>query len=180
MKMENLIYHGLPSGKYTLQEIQALEMYIKDNNLYEFEITKDLEIINLKFKNSPIICGFFNINKTSSNFSNITNKQEGATLSGAKYEIKNNKDEIIYTGVTNENGKFDEDVKLKSGEYTICETEAPEGYILDKTIYNFKIEDINGKKIVIDLKNDAIEFKNTKEEKIVKKITAPKLPRTGY
>ena len=133
----------------------------------------------MKLENSPVICGFFNINKTSTNYSSITNKEKGASLSGAKYEIKNSKGKLVYASSTNEEGKFDSDIKLESGEYIIYETESPEGYILDKTIYNFKIGEKNGENVIIDLKNDAIEFKNSREEKIVKKITSPKLPKTG-
>ena len=173
---------GLPKGEYSLKEIEAPLFYIKDENIYKFKITGECEIINFKLENSPEICGFFNVEKTSNGYNEITNVKDNSKLSGAKYEIKDKYGNFIYSGITNDEGKFLEDLKLKPGEYTIYETEAPEGYILDKTIYNFTIPEINGEKVIIELKNNAMEYTKAEKEKPVKQteITMPKLPRTGF
>ncbi len=173
---------GLPKGEYILEEIEAPNYYKKDENIYNFKITEENQIINLKLTNSPVICGFFNIEKTSSGYSLITKKEDNSKLQGAKYEIRDKNGNYIYTGTTNDNGEFNLDLKLEKGEYIIFETEAPEGYVLDKNIYNFTISEKNGEKVVLKLKNAVIEYKEEKQEqeKEEKIITTPKLPKTGF
>ena len=175
-------FTGLPKGKYSLQEIEAPLYYKKDENVYKFEITEELQVVNYSLEDMPIICGFFNIEKTSNGKNTVMNKEDGETLQGAKYEIKDKYGKYVYTGITDEDGKFIEDLKLEPGEYVIYEIEAPEGYILDKTKYSFEISETNGERTVIKLKDDVISFKKEepKEEKPSKENYAPKLPKTGF
>ena len=175
-------FTGIPKGEYSLQEIEAPLYYKKDENIYKFKITEELQIINYNLENSPEICGFFNIEKTSNGENIMANKKDGEKLNGAKYEIKDKYGKFIYSGITDEEGKFIDDLKLEPGEYVIYETEAPEGYILDKTIYNFIITETNGEKVIIKLKNNAVSYskEHPKEEKIKEEIYLPKLPKTGF
>ncbi len=175
-------FTGLPKGKYSLQEIEAPLYYEKDENVYNFEITEELQIINYNLEDTPQICGFFNIEKTSNGKNTAMNKEDGDKLQGAKYEIKDKYGKYVYTGITDEDGNFIEDLKLEPGEYVIYEIEAPQGYILDKTKYNFTISEENGKRVVIKLKDDALSYKKEKpkEEKPAKENYAPKLPKTGF
>ena len=173
---------GLPAGEYSLKEIETPEFYIKDENTYKFKITKELEIVNFNLENAPVICGFFNIEKTSNCYNQVVNTDNNKLLPGAKYEIRDEYGKFIYSGITNEDGKFLEDLKLLPGNYKIFETEAPEGYVLDKTIYKFTIPKVNGEKLILKLKNDVLEYekKEIEEPKIEKEISRPKLPKTGF
>ncbi|HDR7705117.1 TPA: hypothetical protein QCX91_002716, partial [Bacillus thuringiensis] len=133
VKFENVV-----PGKYTLEETKAPEGYkalevTVEVNVVANEVVKQ-EVMNEKVKEE--ITGQLEITKVDAN---NTNK----TLAGAVFEIW--KDGIkIDTLTTNKSGKATSK-KLEPGDYTLKETQAPEGYTLsDKemkfTISNEKIE----------------------------------------
>ncbi|PIE92746.1 hypothetical protein CO726_24575 [Bacillus fungorum] len=69
--------------------------------------------------------------------------ENGQKLAGAKFDVKNAKGETVATITTDENGYGKVD-NLDLGAYTIVETEAPNGYVLD------------GKPQTIEVKNGEI------------------------
>ena len=67
-----------------------------------------------------------------------TVNREEEKLSGAKYEVRNENGEIVQIGSSNAEGIFN--IKgLPEGTYTIKQTSAPSGYILNENVVKFKI-----------------------------------------
>ena len=136
IKIENL-----PLGTYNYQEIKAPLGYIRDTNIYSFEITyKDqfTPIISIVKKqvNSKVL-GKFELTKYS--------KGSMEKLAGAKYRIwskENNthKEGEIFdkTFTTDKNGKIVVN-SMELGEYYCQEIKAPYGYILDDKTYEFSL-----------------------------------------
>ncbi|MEH6891188.1 SpaA isopeptide-forming pilin-related protein [Bacillus sp. JJ864] len=58
--------------------------------------------------------------------------ENGTKLAGAKFDVKNAKGETVATITTDENGYGKVD-NLDLGTYTVVETQAPNGYVLDAT-----------------------------------------------
>lgn len=89
---------------------------------------------------------------------------EDNALQGGKFELKNEKGEVVKKGNTDKDGIFS--IKgILPGEYTVQQTKEPNGYILNDTVYTFKVTE-EGK--IIDTKtNEEIEIivKNKKIEK---------------
>ena len=137
IKIENL-----PLGTYNYQEIKAPLGYIRDTNIYSFEITyKDqfTPIISIVKKqvNSKVL-GKFELTKYS--------KGSMEKLAGAKYRIwskENNthKEGEIFdkTFTTDKNGKIVVN-SMELGEYYCQEIKAPYGYILDDKTYEFSLK----------------------------------------
>lgn len=83
-------------------------------------------------------------------------------ITGGEFKLKNEKGDVIKEGKTNEKGIFN--IKgLKEGSYTIQQSKAPEGYVLNDTTYEFKVTnegkviDVKtGKEISLIIKNEKI------------------------
>ena len=120
----------LEKGKYYYQEIKAPEGIIVDNTMYEFEIVEDGQNV-IKNMINYYIKGELKVYKLEEN----TNKP----LANAKFNIYDNNNNLVDTIVTDIDG-IAISKKLIYGSYYYKEVEAPEGYILDTTVYEFKIK----------------------------------------
>lgn len=157
--------YELSIGEYTLKEISSPQYFEKDEKEHKFSIKINEEKLEIELKENVKKGGYVTIQKTSENKNFWNGKEKGELLQGAVYQIKNKNQEILYEITTNENGTIEEPLKLEVGNYTIQEIIAPEFYILDNTIYEFKIDE---NEQLIELK-----FKNQSKE-------TPKLPKTGF
>lgn len=88
-------------------------------------------------------------------------------IQGGYFELKNEKGEVIKEGKADSNGIFSID-GVKEGIYTVQQKIQPDGYILNDTIYKFKltsegkIVDVESEKeINLVIKNKKIEQENT-------------------
>ncbi|MGX4685346.1 MSCRAMM family protein [Vagococcus sp. JNUCC 83] len=132
----------IPLGKYTIKETKAPDGYNLSSDIFEFEVTNDKYQHEFIIKNQKIK-GKLTIKKVDS----IT----GKVLSGAVFEVKNSKGEIITTLTTDDKGLADIS-DLLDDKYTITEVKAPEGYnILQKPI-EFEITSKNSD-ITLTVKN---------------------------
>lgn len=93
----------------------------------------------------------------------LNTNMENTPIPGGYFELKNEKGEIIKEGKTDKNAKFNV-TGITPGIYTIKQKTAPEGYILNDTIYKFevtkegKIVDIDtSEEIKLVVKNDKIK-----------------------
>lgn len=156
---------NLPLGTYKYQEIKAPNLYIRDNNIYSFEIeykgqTTPLISITKQHVNNKAV-GKITLTKYS--------KDGKEKLAGAKFRIwsqKNNGYDKTFT--TDKNGKIEVD-NLELGDYYCQEISAPYGYVLDNTKYEFSIKYKDDQTKLITV---AKEFKNEKavgKFKLVKK-----------
>lgn len=157
--------YELPIGEYTLTEIHSPNYFEKDKKEHTFSVTTNEQEIEIELLEEVKKGGYVTIQKTSEDKNFWNGKKQGDLLSGAVYQIRNQQQEILYELTTNENGSIEEPLKLEEGDYTIQEISAPEFYILDDTIYEFKIE-----------KNEQLVELQFKD----KSKPTPKLPRTGF
>ena len=116
-----------------------------------FEITEDGKIVKANMKDKLII-GSLEFTKTD--------LVSDETLPNTLIEIYNDKDELVFTGRTDENGKIIIP-KLKYGKYYILEKEAPEGYLINPDKMYFEITE-DGKIVKANMKDEKeIEVPNT-------------------
>ena len=165
---EKLIYSGytdkngkihlkdLESGKkYKFKESMAPEGYILNEEMHEFEIMKNGDIVKDTLSNT-MISGNFELTKIDIS--------TGEVIEGAFIEIFNSKDELVYSGYTDENGKIYVE-GLKYGKYKFRESKAPEGYILNDKMHEFEIlkdgeiikDTLSNEKVIIEVPDTLAE-----------------------
>ena len=139
-----IIIDRLPIGKYYFIEKEAPEGYLINEEKMYFEV-KGEEIVKSTMKDEKIT-GKLEFTKTD--FS------ESVTLPDTTIEIYNDKDELIFTGKTDENGMIVIE-KLEYGKYYILEKEAPKGYTLNTEKMYFEIKE-NGEVVKCSMKDEEI------------------------
>lgn len=91
----------------------------------------------------------------------VEKDNEEQKLSGAKYEVKNEKGEVVAQGTSNSNGIFNIE-GLQEGNYTITQTTAPSGYKINENEVKFKITN-EGKAVDITTNEEIkLKFENEK------------------
>lgn len=120
----------LPYGKYQIVETIAPEGYVKTEEVGEFEILEDGQIIQAEIKNKRIM-GSLVIHKLAEN----TN----VPLAGAEFGVYDENDNLITEVITDENG-YAEVLDLIYGNYYYTELKAPDGYLVNLESYDFSIE----------------------------------------
>ena len=143
-----ITFDNLYLGSYYLQELKTDEKYRLNSRKYSInledenkeEVVKTITIQNFLQKGNIIIT------KTSS----LTKEN----LSNALIGIFNDKDELIYEGTTNQEGKIVIE-NLALGNYYIKELTAPAGYNLDIKPIKFSITS-DKETIYLNLENDPI------------------------
>lgn len=134
-----VVFEGIETGEYEIRETDAPSGFYKTNEVVEATV----ELINnhteLKVtvskgivKNTPrpgVTYGSLEICKVDEN---------GKPLSGAKFTLLNSRGAAVQSGVTGTDGKLRFDF-LVMGNYTIRETEAPDGFVLEDGDISVKI-----------------------------------------
>lgn len=148
-----IIIKGLVAGKkYYILEKESATGYLITDEKVSFEIKENGEVVKAEMKNKPIT-GTLEFTKVD--FST------GTPLPDTLIEIYNDKDELIFSGRTDENGMII--IKeLRYGRYYILEKEAPEGYILNEERMYFEIRE-DGEIVKATMKNEkvVVEVPNT-------------------
>lgn len=124
-----LIIRELPVGKYTFKETIAPDGYILNEKVYKFEILENGDIIGTtNIQNSPTEVVL-----------SKTDIIDGIPVQGAEFEIFDAKNDSVFKGKTDENGKITI-THLPVGDYTFVESQAPKGYIVSKEVKAFSID----------------------------------------
>ena len=148
-----VISKKLPLGKYYLVETKTNSNYILNKEKYYFEL-KETDAT------TPIVLECYEtINYLKNGNLEIIKKDadNGKVVPNTKIEIYTENDELIYTGMTNEDGKIILN-KLPIGKYYIIETVASEGYRINNEKIYFEIKR-NNQNIKVTLKNEKIKSK---------------------
>ena len=129
-----LIFSNLKLGNYCIKELKTLDGYILDEKPQCFEIKyKDQYTAVITYKLS-----LENKLKTSKYEFTKTDYATDETLPNTKMEIYTENDELVYSGITDENGTIVID-RLPIGKYYIIEKEAPEGYLINEDKMYFEV-----------------------------------------
>ena len=149
----------LPEGRYYVKELETSELFKLDETHHEFIISLEKSTTfnisaELKegIKNYPVSYPI-SLKKVTAD----TDKP----VAGATIEIAVKGGDVIFTGVTKEDGTIDFDKELPIGTYTYRETKAPSGYVRDKKTYEFTItgNEPEGTVIELTIKNDYVKGK---------------------
>ena len=163
----------LPIGKYTLKEEQAPNGYVVSEEI-TFEVADTAEIQKVAMKDDTAK-GRLIIEKTD--------KDTGAALKGAEFELRDADGKVVETLTTDENGhatsgllaigtykdgKFD-----KAAIYYLVETKAPEGYQMDETKHEVTFTYVDDKTPVIEA------IQKVTNEKLPEDTPSVSNPKTG-
>ena len=132
-------------GKYYYQEFDAPEGYVIDETLFPFEIKTNGEIVKAQMTNTKIV-GKLEITKTDI--------ADGTLLPNAGFRIYDENKNVIAEGRTNDQGIAI--FELGYGKYYYQEFDAPEGYVIDETLFPFEIK-TNGEIVKAQMTNMKIE-----------------------
>ena len=118
----------LDKGTYYYQEIEVPDGYVKDDEIFEFQINKQNEVVKREVINKRII-GNLNVIKVDDN---------NTPIKGVKFEIYDANKNKVDTITTDENGKA-ASKDLQIGTYTYKEVSVPKGYVIDENEYEFAV-----------------------------------------
>ncbi|MEG2712411.1 MAG: SpaA isopeptide-forming pilin-related protein, partial [Clostridia bacterium] len=122
----------LKLGSYTYREIYVPNGYIIDSSEYPFELTKNNQVISKNIINIRA--------KGSLQIIKVDEKEN--KIAGVKFEIKDASGNLVEVLTTNTNGTCSSKM-LPLGTYTYKEIYAPNGYVIDATEKEFKIDSAN-------------------------------------
>lgn len=117
-------------GKYYYQETSVPEGLRLDSTMYEFELTTNGQNV-IKNMINYFEKGTLTIIKVD---------EDENPLKGVTFEIYDEDKNLVDTIVTDEKGVAESNVELVLGKYYYKETKAPEGVIIDDTMYEFELK----------------------------------------
>ena len=130
----------VPYGKWIVREIEAPEGFVLDDTSYEVNIGENEQVIEVEITDE-YIHGNIELTKVDADYPD--NKLTGATFEVYKDVNGDGKlddgDELIRNLEETATGTY-EMKELLYGKYLVKETKAPEGFVLDKSVYSVFIE----------------------------------------
>ena len=161
----------LPLGKYFYVEVKTNDNYILDTKEYHFELTEKDNTTPVVYKSLSILNKY---EKGELEFTK-TDLINGKAIADTKIEIYTEKDELIYSGITDTNGKVVIKNLPVNQKFYIIEIEPATGYVITEEKVYFEIKD-NGEIVKAKMSNKPImgELEFTK----VDLSTSEPLPNT--
>ncbi len=149
-----VVIDNLKVGKYYILEKEPSTGYVITEEKVYFELKENGEIVKAEMKNKPIT-GTLEFTKTD--------VSTGEPLPNTLIEIYNEKDELIFSGRTDDNGKITIP-EIRYGKYYILEKEAPEGYTLNPERMYFEIKEdgeivkatMTDEKVIVEVPNTGL------------------------
>ena len=158
---DGTVTFSLRYGDYTVAEFDAPEGYVLDETPYAFSVTEDGQKISVDMANTKIK-GKLVISKVDADTEEL--------LPDAGFRIYDVNGKVIKEGRTDKNGNVEFD--LEFGTYFYQEFDAPDGYEVDDTKYEFSITE-DGKVVSVIMTNKKIPTETPKE---TPKEDTPKKP----
>ena len=161
----------LPLGKYFYVEVKTNDNYILDTKEYHFELTEKDNTTPVVYKSLSILNKY---EKGELEFTK-TDLINGEAIADTKIEIYTEKDELIYSGITDTNGKVVIKNLPVNQKFYIIEIEPATGYVITEEKVYFEIK-ANGEIVKAKMSNKPImgELEFTK----VDLSTSEPLPNT--
>ena len=116
----------LENGDYSLEEVEVPDGNIKNTTPYYFSVTDSNVVSTINYTND--------FTKVYISKLDITNSEE---VEGATLVIKNDKGETVEEWVSTDKPHYIE--RLPIGKYTLTETLAPDGYVLNPSVVEFEV-----------------------------------------
>ena len=132
---------NLPFGKYYVKELAASDTH--NYKLDPVAYVVDLSVDNIQ--NNKISVSVNNGKTLVNDFDRFevvitkTDLISSEPVSGALITIKNEAGEVVYTEYTNDDGILP-GIVLEPGKYSFQEIVAPEGYVLNETVFSFEVD----------------------------------------
>ncbi|MDI9243270.1 SpaA isopeptide-forming pilin-related protein [Fusibacillus kribbianus] len=143
---DGIVTFELRYGDYTVAEYEAPEGYVLDDTPYAFSITGDGQEITVDMANTRIK-GTLVISKVDADTEKLL-PDAGFRIYGADGET------VIKEGYTDKNGVAE--FELEFGKYFYQEFDAPKGYQIDDTMYEFSVSE-DGQLISVVMANQLEE-----------------------
>ena len=141
----------LPYGKYIIRETATNDGYLNTSNEMRVTVSEDGKMYSFNAKDD-IVRGGVRLVKTDSETG--SDPQNGLSFDGTQFELKSlNDNPIIVDGKTYAKNQVIDTLVIKDGQavtdphmlpygtYSVQEVKAPEGYLLDDTVHEFRIVD---------------------------------------
>ena len=146
----------LKYGAYELYEIKAPTSYWIAEEPLVFEVTEnDGNPVQIEFENDPIQ-KHIQVTKTDS-------RDDTRGLSGGVFDIKDIYGKIVDTVTTDSQGIATSDL-LPLGTYTLVETVAPSGFVLEDTPITVEVDSSKTETVFISLSNNPVSVTLTKSD----------------
>ena len=139
-----LLLAGIPLGSYTLREIETVSGYVLDPTPIPVEITANGQTVTINATNAPSKGGI-TITKTNADTGNV--------IAGVHFVLYDAGSNPVAEGDTDGEGKLSFSA-LPLGTYSLIETSAPSGYVLDSTPRTVTISE-HGQIVEISVTNGA-------------------------
>ena len=136
-----------PFGDYLVREIKAPAKYVLNGQEHPVTISENGKTIEITHTNR-VIKGKVAVRKTDSEITDLN-------LEGAEFTIYDNNKNSVATIITDKNG-YAESEPLNYGNYTMQETKAPKGHLLNDKVWDINITE-DGKVYSYDITNDVIK-----------------------
>ena len=137
-------------GKFYIIETEASTGYKLSNEKVYFEILENGEVVKANMTNEKI--------KGTLDFTKVDISNDNP-LPNTTIEIYDENDNLIFTGITDDNGKIIIE-NLEYGKYYILEKNAPDGYLINPEKMYFEILE-DGEVIKAVMKDEAVKVPNT-------------------
>ena len=153
----------LPLGSYFYQEVWAPENVVMDKEVHPFALVQNNQVIKKTV-----------VNELMDKIKLIKVDENHAPLEGVEFDIFDANKEKIDHIVTNKDGVAETEKYYEKGTYYIQETKAPEGIVVDDTMYEVELVS-DGQNVVPELVNYYIKG----QLKIYKMIDGTETPLAG-
>ena len=153
----------LPLGNYFYKEVEAPENVVMDKEAHPFALVQNNQVIKKTV-----------VNDLMSKIKLIKVDENHEPLAGVEFDIFDENKEKIDHIVTNENGVAETEKYYEKGTYYIQETKAPEGIVVDDTMYEVELV-ADGQNVVPELVNYYVKG----QLKIYKMIDGTETPLAG-
>lgn len=141
----------LPLGKYYLVEVETQENYVLDSEEYDFTLSQKDN------KTKVVYVSYSKLNHLKKGTLDFTKTDVSTSkgIAGTKVEVFTEKDELIFSGTTDQDGKITLE-NLFVGKFYIVEKEASTGYKLSDEKVFFEIKE-NGEIVKANMTNEKIK-----------------------